>query len=127
MMDRQKPKERTFLEKGIAFISEEAKWIYHKRPFRSVHEINTIYYDICSPCGFFENEGCRVCGCRVVPNERSPLNKISMATTNCPLPDPKWVSTITPPAGLEPERLSQLSEEALQRIPPKKQRTSCCS
>jgi hypothetical protein len=119
--------ERGLLQKGIAFISEEAKWLYHKRPFRSIGEINAIYYNICKPCEFFENDGCRLCGCRLVPDERSPLNKLSMATTNCPAPDPKWISTITPPTGLEPVQMSQLSQEALQRTPEPKPRTSCCN
>jgi hypothetical protein len=119
--------ERSLLEKGISFISEEAKWLYHRRPYRAIQEINSIYYNICKPCEFFENDGCHLCGCRIVPNERSALNKLSMATTNCPAPNPKWISTITPPTGLEQEQLSQLSNEASRRIPKSKPKRSCCS
>ena len=93
------PQSKSFLAKAGSFISEEAKWLYHGRPYREVEEINHIYETICNPCEFFENDGCKICGCRIVPNERSPLNKLSMATTNCPLPEqPKWTSTITTPA-----------------------------
>jgi hypothetical protein len=119
--------KRTLLEKGVAFVTEEAKWLYHNRPFRSVSEINTIYYNICKPCEFFENDGCRLCGCRLVPNERSPLNKLSMATTNCPAPDPKWISTLTPPTGLEQGQIVKLAGEALQRTPKPKPKKTCCS
>jgi hypothetical protein len=119
--------EPSLLKKGVAFISEEAKWLYHNRPFRSVNEINHIYYNICKPCEFFENDGCRICGCRIVPNERSPLNKLSMATTNCPNPDPKWISSITPPAGLDQEQAEKLLREAASVKPKPKPKQRCCS
>lgn len=89
---------------GVRFLSSEWIWIHHGMPFRSVMDINHLYYRVCSPCEFFENDGCRICRCRLVPNERSPLNKLSMATTNCPIPEnPKWVSHLTPPEDLTPE------------------------
>ena len=91
------------VKKGAAFITTEALWILHGMPFREVMDVNHLYYQVCSRCDYFENDGCKICGCRLVPNERSPLNKLSMATTNCPLPEPKWVSDITPPDDISPE------------------------
>jgi hypothetical protein len=119
------PPKKTLLEKGIAFISEEAKWLAHRRPYRTISEVNYIYYNICKPCEYFENDGCRVCGCRIVANERTPLNKLSMATTNCPLPEPKWVSTITPPTEMTAEQVEQLTA-AIKASNPKKTHKSCC-
>jgi hypothetical protein len=117
--------EKTLLEKGIAFVSEEAKWLLHGRPYRTINEINHIYYNICQSCEHFDNDGCKICGCRIVPNERSPLNKLSMATTNCALPESKWVSSITPPTTLDKERVAQLTAEVAASNP-KKTRKGCC-
>ena len=91
------------VKKGVTFLSTEGLWLLHGMPFREVMDVNHLYYAICSKCGYFENDGCKICGCRLVPNERSPLNKLSMATTNCPLPEPKWISEITPPDDISPE------------------------
>jgi len=88
---------------GARFVSTEWVWINHGMPFREVMDINHLYYRVCSKCEYFENQGCLICRCRLVPNERSPLNKLSMATTNCPLPEPKWISAITPPDDITPE------------------------
>jgi len=88
----------SFIQKGVSFFSEEAKWFLHGRLYRAVMDIDHLYYRVCRPCEHFENDGCKICGCRIVAHERSPLNKISMATTNCPHPDgPRWASDITPP------------------------------
>ncbi len=88
---------------GATFISTEWVWINHGMPFREVMDINHLYYRVCSPCDYFANDACLICRCRLVPNERSALNKLSMATTNCPLPEPRWISAITPPDDLAPE------------------------
>lgn len=85
------------------FLSTEWIWLNHGMPFREVMDINHLYYRVCAPCEYFENDGCKICRCRLVPNERSPLNKLSMATTNCPLPQPKWISAVTPPDDITPE------------------------
>ena len=99
-------------KKAVSFLTAEVVWLSHGRPFRNVHDINHIYYRICRECEHFENNGCCVCGCRIVPHERSPLNKLSMATTNCPLPDPKWVSDITPPESMTPEHYQAVRENS---------------
>ena len=101
----------SLLQKAVSFISEEAKWFSHGRPYRAVMDIDHLYYRVCRPCEHFENDGCKICGCRIVAHERSPLNKISMATTNCPHPDgPRWASDVTPPEDIPQEVL----EAALQ-------------
>lgn len=94
------PANTSLLQKAASFVSAEVLWFSYGRPFRSAHDFNHIYYKVCRPCEHFANDACRVCGCRIVPNEQSWFNKISMATTNCPLPEPKWVSSITPPESL---------------------------
>jgi len=101
----------SFIQKAASFISEEARWLAHGRPYRDVMDIDQIYYRVCTPCEHFENDGCKICGCRIVPHERSPLNKISLGTANCPHPDgPRWVSCITPPEGI----LQEVYDAALQ-------------
>ncbi|HBT75430.1 MAG TPA: hypothetical protein DEB39_00570 [Planctomycetaceae bacterium] len=91
------------LRMGASWLSAEWIWIQHGRPFREMNDVNHLYYQVCSKCEFFLNDGCMICRCRLVPNELSALNKLSMATTNCPLPQPKWISAITPPDDLAPE------------------------
>jgi hypothetical protein len=91
------------LRMGASWLSAEWIWIQHGRPFREMNDVNHLYYQVCKPCEFFLNDGCMICRCRLVPNELSALNKLSMATTNCPLPQPKWISSITPPDDIAPE------------------------
>ena len=93
----------SLVRKAVSFLSAEAQWLTRGRPLRNIHDINHLYYKVCRPCEFFVNDGCTVCGCRIVPNERSGFNKLAMGTTNCPLPEPKWVSEITPPEGMAKE------------------------
>lgn len=96
----------SILQKAVTFVSEEARWLSHGRPYRDVMDIDHLYYRVCKPCEQFENDGCKICGCRIVAHERSPLNKISLGTTNCPHPDgPRWVSGLTPPEGIPQEVL----------------------
>ena len=97
------------LKMAGSFLSAEASWLLHGRPYRDTQDINHLYYHHCTPCEFFENDGCKICNCRIVPNERGPLNKLSMATTNCPIPNaPKWISAITPPGTLNPTLFASL-------------------
>lgn len=91
------------LQMGASWLSAEWIWINHGRPFREMNDVNHLYYQVCSKCEFFLNDGCMICRCRLVPNELSAMNKLSMATTNCPLPQPKWISSITPPDDITPE------------------------
>jgi hypothetical protein len=106
--------EPSILKKVKSFLSAEAVWISFGMPYRTYEEINYLYYNQCQRCPSFENDGCKICGCRVVPNELSPLNKLSMATTNCPDPDnPKWISLITPPETWESEELLQAAFNSL--------------
>ena len=91
------------LQMGANWLSAEWIWINHGKPFREMNDVNHLYYQVCSKCEFFLNDGCMICRCRLVPNELSFLNKLSMATTNCPLPKPKWISGLTPPDDISPE------------------------
>ena len=93
----------SLVRKAVSFLSAEAQWLTRGRPLRNTHDINHLYYQVCRPCEYYVTDGCTVCGCRIVPNERSGFNKLAMGTTNCPLPEPKWVSEITPPDGMAKE------------------------
>ena len=67
-----------------------SRWIKAGRPLRSEKEIEAIFEMCCRLCEAYDTESssCRHCGCRVNLNRSAPLNKIAMATENCPLE--KW-------------------------------------
>jgi hypothetical protein len=85
-------KSQGLLKTAMAFVSAEAKWIAAGMPKRSPEQIEEIY-QLCQSCDKMEpsnTEGyssCRLCGCTLAkfPNV---INKIEMATENCPLA--KW-------------------------------------
>jgi len=65
-----------------------SRWIKAGRPVRSEVEIKRIYENFCNPCEDYDKGMCRYCGCRVNLMPAAPLNKIAMATEECPLA--KW-------------------------------------
>jgi len=67
-----------------------ARWIKAGRPVRDEAEIERIFETCCKPCEAYdaENSLCRYCGCRLNLMKVAPMNKIAMATEQCPLG--KW-------------------------------------
>jgi hypothetical protein len=101
-----------FAAKGLtladaAAMGNRIAWIYAGRPYRSQQEIRDILQEHCQSCHYYRNDYCILCDLRVVANERSPLNMLSMATTNCPIYlNPKWQSELTP--HVPPERVAAI-------------------
>jgi len=70
------------------------KWITAGRPVRPPEEVARIFDQICVPCENFNVAGsCNLCGCKVRRNGAALMNKLAMATTNCPADPPKWTAT----------------------------------
>ena len=69
-----------------------SRWIKAGRPVRSEEEIEWIFEAHCKPCEAFDEESssCLHCGCRVNLAKSAPLNKIAMATEECPLGKWRW-------------------------------------
>jgi hypothetical protein len=65
-----------------------SRWIKAGRPVRSEEEIKRIFETYCEPCEAYQAGQCRHCGCRVNLVKAAPLNKIAMATEECP--QKKW-------------------------------------
>jgi hypothetical protein len=66
------------------------RWLKAGRPARSEEEIKQIFETHCLTCEAYEegSSSCRYCGCRVNRLTVPPLNKIAMATEECPVE--KW-------------------------------------
>jgi len=64
------------------------RWVKAERPVRSEAEIERIFETCCKPCEAYDGFQCRHCGCRINLAKAAPLNKIAMATEECPLG--KW-------------------------------------
>jgi hypothetical protein len=66
------------------------RWIKAGRPVRSEEEIERIFETCCAPCEGYDAKTsvCRYCGCRVSLSRTATVNKIAMATEECPLE--KW-------------------------------------
>ena len=62
-----------------------SRWIKAGRPVRSKEEIRRIFETCCNPCEDYAEGTCRHCGCRVNLAAAGALNKIAMATEECPL------------------------------------------
>jgi len=60
-----------------------ARWVTAGRPTRSDEEVERIH-TICTGCKWHDNGYCLGCGCRVSSSAFAILNKIRMATENCP-------------------------------------------
>lgn len=80
---------------GIRYYKERTKWKKAGKPVRSQERVEELF-KICSSCDYFEHgmirSGfCGICGCGIKKtNSDTTLNKLSWATTSCPLKDPKW-------------------------------------
>jgi len=67
-----------------------ARWFKAGRPVRDEAEIERIFETCCKPCEAYDAEHslCRHCGCRINLMKVASMNKIAMATEQCPLG--KW-------------------------------------
>ena len=72
--------------RGKRYLKAVARWVVAGRPERPADEVARIYDEVCRPCPEFdgERETCKVCGCRVRRDGKALLNKIAMATEDCP-------------------------------------------
>jgi len=61
-------------------------WIKAGRPKRTETEVKKIHDVYCSQCDWYDKDArrCKGCGCAVKPTGGALLNKIKMATENCP-------------------------------------------
>jgi len=84
---KEKP---TFFNQAYRYARALSRWIKAGRPVREEAEIKRIFEIFCEPCEAYEaeNSTCCYCGCRVNLAKLAPLNKIAMATEECPLE--KW-------------------------------------
>ena len=65
-----------------------SRWIKEGRPVREEGEIKRIFETHCKPCEDYDGTVCHHCGCRVNLTKAAMLNKIAMATEECPMG--KW-------------------------------------
>ncbi|MHC4686763.1 MAG: hypothetical protein ACYTEW_20995 [Planctomycetota bacterium] len=65
-----------------------ARWTAAGFPVRSQAEVGRIYEEFCTPCTYLVGGRCRKCGCGVNQSRVAVLNKIKMATEDCP--EGKW-------------------------------------
>ena len=82
--------KQNILNQGFRYTRALYRWIKAGRPVRSDDEIERIFETCCNPCEAYDvqSSSCRHCGCRVNLIKAAPLNKIAMATEECP--DKKW-------------------------------------
>ena len=78
------------------YAAEIQTWLAAGRPVRSDERVREIYETICRPCEHFnqERERCKACGCKLGLSRRALFNKLRMATTSCPLDEPKWIAEV---------------------------------
>jgi len=84
---KEKP---TFFNQAYRYARALSRWIKAGRPVREEAEIEQIFETYCKPCEAYdvESSSCCHCGCRVNLMKAATLNKIAMATEECPLG--KW-------------------------------------
>jgi hypothetical protein len=80
------PEPPGLVRRAISYTEALARWTTAGRPERSDKEVERIFHQHCKPCKWYDPERqiCRGCGCRVAENGYAVLNKIKMATENCP-------------------------------------------
>jgi len=74
------------------YVRALSRWIKAGRPVRSEEDTKRIFETFCEPCEDYVEGTCRHCGCRVNLMNAPLLNKIAMATEECPLG--QWGATI---------------------------------
>lgn len=90
MSDLIKPNQLGITQKIFRYTRALSRWIKAGRPVREVLEIVLIFETHCQVCEALDerSSSCGHCGCRVNISHIAPLNKIAMATEQCPLE--KW-------------------------------------
>ncbi len=82
---------RAIIAKWSKYYKAVRIWQKYGGLRRSQSQINHIYYNHCKPCEHFNDDTCELCGCNVNTNTFGALNKIAMATEECPIK--KWLRT----------------------------------
>jgi hypothetical protein len=79
--------EQGILNLAFRYTRALSRWIRAGRPVRSEEEIKQIFEIFCLPCEAYEEptSSCLYCGCRVNRTQAAMMNKIAMATEECPL------------------------------------------
>jgi len=79
-----------YFDMAFRYTRALSRWIKAGRPVRSEEEITRIFETFCEPCEArdAESSSCRYCGCRVNLTQSAMMNKIAMATEECPVD--KW-------------------------------------
>ena len=80
------PEPPGLVRRALSYTEALARWTAAGQPERSDKDVERIFHQHCKPCSWFDPERqiCRGCGCRVAENGYAVLNKIKMATENCP-------------------------------------------
>lgn len=80
------PEPPGIVKRAASYAEAVAQWIAFGRPVRSDKDVERIFHQHCKTCNWFDpdKQVCRGCGCRVADNGYAVLNKIKMATENCP-------------------------------------------
>ncbi len=80
------PETPGLVRRTLSYAEALIAWTAAGRPERSDKDVEQIFHRHCRRCDWFDPERqiCRGCGCRVAENGYAVLNKIKMATENCP-------------------------------------------
>ena len=80
------PEPPGLVRRAISYTEALARWTAAGRPERPDKEVERIFHQHCKTCRWYDPEKqiCRGCGCRVAENGYAVLNKIKMATEDCP-------------------------------------------
>jgi len=84
--DDTPPDPPNLIRRVFSYTEAVARWMVAGRPERPDKEVERIFHQHCKTCKWFDPERqlCRGCGCRVAEDGVAVLNKIKMATENCP-------------------------------------------
>jgi len=80
-------KSPSYFDMAYHYTRALSRWIKTGRPVRREEEIKRIFETFCKPCDARDEESsyCRYCGCRVNLETGAMMNKIAMATEDCPI------------------------------------------
>jgi len=84
---RPKPKKYPSLTRQAEnYAVAITKWTAAGCPVRTNVEVKTIFSQHCAKCDWFDSKKkrCKNCGCRVTTSSVAIVNKIKMATEQCP-------------------------------------------
>jgi hypothetical protein len=101
----------SFTQRVVRFWQERRTWARAGKPLRTAERMAELYDEKCSPCEFYKNSACDLCGCNI-RREGNALNKLAWATTECP--DGRWKKEV------EPENISSA------KVGKSRASSSCC-